>query len=432
MPLQVRNVDGSTNKNGPIYHTTIQNIHISNSTNHFHQECSEFYVTSIGTHDIILGMDWLKAHNPELNWSSSCLTFTCCPLSCLVSTTPFSLSAPPSPSPLMVISCLLPEESVDPFALTQLGPQAFYHVYCNYKNSPLVSLHAKTTHSTDLAAKSAPKPSLGHIPPHFSQYSKVFSELASHHLLQHQPWDHAINLIPDASLCKKGIYKLLEPEKIALHEYVHNHLAKGYIPPSNSPFTSPIFFIHKKDGKLHPIQHYTNLNNITLKNTFLLPLILDLIDKLQSSHYFMKFDVHWGYNNICIKHGDEWKATFKCHLGLFEPLIMTFSLCNALATFQSFMTHIFQDLIDQGHLIIYLDDILLFYHDLATLNELTHEVLHRLIKFDLYLKPEKCFFNQSSIEYLGVIISHGQVKMDPAKVQAITDWPIPCNLKETQ
>src|SRR5258708_31115219 len=135
-------------------------------------------------------MDWLKAHNPELDWSSSCLTFTRCPPSCLVSTTPFSLSAPFLPSPPMVISCLLPEESVDPLTLAQHGALAFYHIHHDYKDSPLVSLHAKTTHSTDLAAKSTPTPSLTHIPPHFSQYSKVLSELASHHLPQHQPWDH--------------------------------------------------------------------------------------------------------------------------------------------------------------------------------------------------------------------------------------------------
>jgi hypothetical protein len=112
---------------------------------------------------------------------------------------------------------------------------------------------------------------------------------------------------------------------------------------------SPFFFVGKKDGKLRPVQDYRDLNDITVKNATPLPLIPDLIDKLQGARYFTKFDVRWGYNNIRIKAGDEWKAAFKCSFGLFEPLVMTFGLCNAPATFQSFMNSIFSDLVDTGH-----------------------------------------------------------------------------------
>ena len=143
---------------------------------------------------------------------------------------------------------------------------------------------------------------------------------------------------------------------------------------------------------------------------------------------FTKFDVHWGYNNIRIKEGDEWKAAFKCSLGLFEPLVMTFGLCNAPATFQAFMNSIFSDLIDNGHHVVYLDDILLFHSNLSDLHTLTHNVLSCLAKNDLYLKPEKCFFDKTSIEYLGVIISEGRIKMDPTKISEITQWPVPKKL----
>jgi hypothetical protein len=96
------------------------------------------------------------------------------------------------------------------------------------------------------------------------------------------------------------------------------------------------------------------------------------------------------------------------------------------------MNDIFTDLIDAGHLVVYLDDILLFHHALADLHALTHEVLRRLTKYDLYLKLEKCSFDQTSIEYLGVIIDNGNVRMDPAKVQGITKWPRPTKVKEIQ
>ncbi len=111
---------------------------------------------------------------------------------------------------------------------------------------------------------------------------------------------------------------------------------------------------------------------------------------------------------------------------------MTFGLCNALATFQTFMNDIFEDLLDQGHVVIYLDDILIFHDSLLTHHNLTHTVLQCFGKFDLYLKPGKCSFDKTSIEYLGVIIANGQVHMDPAKVAGITQWPVPTTVKETQ
>ena len=115
-------------------------------------------------------------------------------------------------------------------------------------------------------------------------------------------------------------------------------------------------------------------------------------------------DICWYYNNIHIKKGDEYKAAFKTHLGLFEPTVMTFGLCNPPATFQTFMNNIFEDMVDEGHVVVYLDDILIFSDDPAQLECLTHEVLSHLEKYDLYLKLEKCVFAQTSIEYLRIVM----------------------------
>ena len=229
-----------------------------------------------------------------------------------------------------------------------------------------------------------------------------------------------------------GIYHLTPSESTALKKYITEHLRKGYIRPSSSSMASPFFFVDKKDGKLRPVQDYRKLNDITVKNAALLPLIPDLVDKLQGARYFTKLDVHWGYNNIRIKEGDEYKAAFKTTLGLYEPLVMTFGLCNAPTTFQKFMNQIFEDLLDTGKVVIYLDDILIFTHTIDQLDRLTRKVLERLEHHDLFLKPEKGFFDQKSIEYLGVIISEGQVKMDQAKVHGILNWPTPKTLKNVQ
>jgi hypothetical protein len=233
----------------------------------------------------------------------------------------------------------------------------------------------KTTMSTQVAMRDAPKTTIDHIPAQFKRYAKVFSEEASHRLPKHQPWDHAIDLKPDATMKNSGIYRLTPKEQEAQKEYITEHLQKGYIRPSKSPMASSFFFVDKKDGKLRPVQDYRRLNDITVKNAAPLPLIPELIDKLTGARYFTKLDVRWGYNNIRIKQGDEWKAAFKTSLGLFEPLVMTFGLCNAPATFQSFMNQIFEDLVDEGNVVVYLDDILIFHDILSTLTKLTHDVL---------------------------------------------------------
>ena len=123
---------------------------------------------------------------------------------------------------------------------------------------------------------------------------------------------------------------------------------------------SPFFFIKKKDGSLWPVQDYRKLNEMTIKNQYPLPLISELINKLSNAKIFSKMDIRWGYNDVRIKEGDEWKAAFRTNRGLFEPLVMFFSLTNSPATFQTMMNDIFREEIAQGWVVIYMDDILVF------------------------------------------------------------------------
>ena len=94
---------------------------------------------------------------------------------------------------------------------------------------------------------------------------------------------------------------------------------------------SPVFFIKKKDGTLRLVQDYRALNAITVKNKYPLPLISKLIEKLRGAKYFTRLDIWWGFNNIQMKEGDEWKAAFRTNRGLFEPLVMFFRLTNSPA-----------------------------------------------------------------------------------------------------
>ncbi len=194
---------------------------------------------------------------------------------------------------------------------------------------------------------------------------------------------------------------------------------------------SGFFLIRKKDGKFQPVQDYRNLNKWTIPNCYPLPLINDLIYNLTGYHLFSKFDIRWGYNNICIKKGDEWKATFKTSKGLFEPTVMFFGLMNSPATFQTMMDNIFCKEIAQGWLKIYMDDLIVASKD----NEEVHQqwvnqVLQKIKLHNLFLKAKKCSFHKKQVKYLGMIIGQGKVKMDPIKVEGIAKWPIPATVKD--
>jgi Reverse transcriptase (RNA-dependent DNA polymerase) len=135
--------------------------------------------------------------------------------------------------------------------------------------------------------------------------------------------------------------------------------------------------------------------NITVKNKYPLPLISELINKLPGARYFTKLDVRWGFNNVWMKEGDEWKAAFCTNRGLFEPLVMFFSLTNSPATFQTMMDSIFDGLISEGKVIVYLDDVLVCTETLEEHREVVEKVVSLLHIHNLFLKPEKCEFERT-------------------------------------
>ena len=194
------------------------------------------------------------------------------------------------------------------------------------------------------------------------------------------------------------------------------------------------FFIKKKDGKLQPVQDYCPLNKWTKKNKNVSPLISQIIDHLSGCTLFTMVDIHWGYNNIRIKEGDEWKGAFLTPEGLFEPTVMFFGLTNSPATFQTMMNAIFHQEVGEGWLSVYMDDMAIHTARLPHESEeqhvqwhqtYIHRVLTKLEENNLYLKPEKCKFEQEEIKYLGVIVGKNHLKMSPKKLQGIADWPIP-------
>ena len=141
----------------------------------------------------------------------------------------------------------------------------------------------------------------------------MFSKESFDELPERKQWDHAIDLKPESQLFSTKVYLMSLIKQKELDDFLEENLLSGRIHPSKSPMASPVFFVKKKDGKVRFVQDYWKLNAMTVKNTYPLPLVPDIINRISDSkaRYFTKLDVCWGYNNVRIKEGDKWKAAFR-------------------------------------------------------------------------------------------------------------------------
>ena len=126
----------------------------------------------------------------------------------------------------------------------------------------------------------------------------MFGKVESEQIPTRKSWDHAIDLKEDFILRKGRIYPLSRTEKEEVQVFVESQLKKGYIRPSKSPQTLLVLFIPKKDGKRRMVQDYHYVNKGTIKNSYPLPLISELIDSIGTKKVFTKMDLRWGYNNV--------------------------------------------------------------------------------------------------------------------------------------
>jgi hypothetical protein len=134
------------------------------------------------------------------------------------------------------------------------------------------------------------------VPVEYHEYLDIFSKEKAHHFPESRPWDPKIKIKEGFKPKSFKNYNLTPAEQIELDKFLKENLKKGYIRPSQSPMASPFFFVLKKNGKLRPCQDYRYLNDWTVKNSYPLPLILKIMDKLKGTKYF-KLDICWGYKS---------------------------------------------------------------------------------------------------------------------------------------
>uniref|UniRef100_A0A8D0HDL6 Gypsy retrotransposon integrase-like protein 1 n=1 Tax=Sphenodon punctatus TaxID=8508 RepID=A0A8D0HDL6_SPHPU len=370
-PETVYSIDGSPLSSGPVLYSTP----CLQGTIGTHQEGLALDVVRTPAFPIVLGMPWLQAHNPSINWQRRCLKF----------------------------------------------------------DSPACRQHQRQAPVRKMALGVHELPSKGvrGLPAAYQDLQEAFKEQDALELPPHRSYDCPIELLPDAVPPYGRIYALSTPELQTLKAYVEENLAKGFIRPSTSPAGAPLFFVPKKDGGLRPCIDYRGLNALTIKNRYPLPLIPELLDRLQGASVFTKLDLRGAYNLLRIRAGDEWKTAFRTRYGLYEYLVMPYGLANAPATFQHLINDLFRDVLDIS-VVAYLDDILVFSRNLQEHVQHVRLVLKRLIQTRLYCKREKCLFHQQVVPFLGFIVSPKGIGMDPAKVQAIAVWPPPTAVKPLQ
>ena len=143
-------------------------------------------------------------------------------------------------------------------------------------------------------------------------------------------------------------------------------------------------------------------------------------------------DLCWGYNNIRIKKGDEWKTAFSMPKGLFEPIVMFFGLTNSPATFQAMMNNLLRDLVVEEKVVVFIDDVMVATKTEEEHDEIVEEVLRRLEENDLFVKPEKYVWKVREVGFLGVIIGENRVRMEKEKVQEVVEWLVPKSVKDIQ
>jgi len=167
-----------------------------------------------------------------------------------------------------------------------------------------------------------------------------------------------------------------------------------------------------------------------VKNNYPLPLITDLIDNMGSKRVFTKMDLWWGFNNIRIKEGDKWKGALMIHMGSFELTVMFFGITNSPATFQAMINEILRDMINEGKVAAFVNNVLVKTETEKGHDEIVEEVLRRLEENDLYVKPEKCVWKVRKIGFLGVVIGPSGIEMEKEKVDGVLSWPKPKNMKD--
>ena len=268
----------------------------------------------------------------------------------------------------------------------------------------------------------------------YHDFLNVFDRSKADELSPHRECDHKLEFIDGADkvkLSRSRIYPISGPKLKQVKKYLNEHLKKGFIVPSQAPFASPILFAEKPNGGLRFYVDYRRLNQITKRNRYPIPLIDEVLARIQGCKYMTRLDIIAAFNKLRMHPDSEDFTTFITSLEVYKYRVLPFELTNEPANYQQYMNDILFDYLND-FCQTYLNDILIYSKIKKEHVKHVRLILQRLRETGLQVDILKCEFHVQEIKFLGLLISTEGLRMNPSKVDAVVDWSTPINLKETQ
>lgn len=271
------------------------------------------------------------------------------------------------------------------------------------------------------------------VPNAYRDFIDVFSKEDSNVLPPNRPYDHKIILEGEgeAALRYSPLYKMSAEELSVVKQYITENLAKGFIEPSQAPFAAPVLFVAKPDGGLRFCIDYRQLNQLTRKDRYPLPLIDETLARISKAKIFTKLDIRQAFHRIRMDPASEELTTFRTRYGAYKCKVLPFGLTNGPATYQRYMNDVLFDLLDVM-CTAYLDDILIYSEEVVDHEQHVKQVLQRLRDAGLQADIKKSEFSVTRTKYLGFIISTNGIEVDPSKVDVVKEWKPPVNVRGVQ
>lgn len=226
-------------------------------------------------------------------------------------------------------------------------------------------------------------------------------------------------------------YRKSFQERSALNQIVKKYEEHGIVRKSMSPYAAPVVLVRKKDGSVRFCCDWRELNRVTKKDSMPLPRVDDTLDRLAGSAWFTTADFTAGYFQVELDEGSKEKTAFITPDGLWEFNVLGMGLCNAPATFMRLMHHVLGDLM-WTVCMAYLDDVVIFSKTYDEHLKDVEAVFSAIRRAGLKLKAKKCAFAMQKIEFLGHIVSQEGIAPDPAKLEAVANFPPPADVKQIQ
>ena len=367
------------------------------------------------TEPLFLGRDWLQKWNPVINWVTG------------------ELSLADAGSPW------LPKGDVagagmhvdPPRERREMAPSAYRKLVRTasrrgIKEDPgalLVVVRAIAVADPPDSSASSPPSEVAAL---MAQFPRVFEEAEG--VEKDPPVRHSIRLEEDAKSSHVKPYRFTETQRNEMKDQVIVLIQKGWIRPSSSPWGAPVLLVPKKDGTWRFCVDFRNLNAVTVRDSFPLPRIDDLLHKVGQARVFSKMDLQSGFHQVPMEEDSIETTAFSLPEAVegsahFEWVVMPFGLMNAPSTFQRLISKVLRGC--EPFTAAYIDDVLVFSQDRQQHEQHLGQVLQKLAQHNLRVKLKKCSFYRAEMPFLGHVLGGGCVRVESEKIEALERWNRP-------